>query len=103
MLELPPEPMTTNQALIATIRDSLPDSLEWTEADRALLQLAMSQAADLDRLEERDDLAGVRERRFARLALARLVGQLDLPHHARGSVLKARKAAAARWGQDAAG
>jgi hypothetical protein len=88
---------TSNQDLIERIRSSLPSQLEWTEADLALLELASAQARDLDSLEERHDLAGVRERRFQRAALARLIGELDLPQHARASVLKAQKAARARW------
>jgi hypothetical protein len=76
--------------------------LEWTEVDLAMLELAERQATDLDALEGRgDDLAAVREARLQRLALARLVGQLDVPHHARSSVLKAQKAANARWNRAA--
>ena len=88
---------TTNRDLVERIRNSLPARLEWTEADEVLLELAARQAADLDALESRDDLAAVRECRFQRLALVRIVGQLDLPAHARSSVLKASKAAQARW------
>ncbi len=87
----------SNRDLVDAIRDSLPPSLMWTEADRALLELAATQADDLDRLEGRTDLPAVRERRFQRLALVRIVGQLDLPAHARSSVLRAQKAARGRW------
>ncbi len=94
---------TANQDLVAAIRASLPPQLEWTECDEGLLELAAAQARDLDALEGREDLAAIRERRFQRLALTRIIGQLDLPQHARATTLRARKAAAARWGQDAAG
>jgi hypothetical protein len=83
--------------LVEAIRKSLPSRLEWTEADTALLALANAQARDLDELERRDDMAAIRERRFGRLALTRIIGQLDLPQHARSSSLRARKAAERRW------
>jgi hypothetical protein len=92
----------TNTALVRAIRDSLPPSLEWTAVDEAVLALAEAQAADLDALEARDDLAGVRERRFQRAALCSIIGRLDLPNNARSSVLKAQRAAAARWGMSSA-
>lgn len=87
----------TNRELVEAIRASLPERLEWTEADCLTLMLARHQAEDLDALETRDDLAAIRERRFQRAALCRLIGELDLPQHARSSVLKARRAAEARW------
>jgi hypothetical protein len=87
----------TNQALVRRIRTSLSDSLEWTETDELVLQLCEMQAADLDRLEASDELKAIREARNQRLALCRLIGQLDLPQNARSSVLRARKAASARW------
>ena len=88
---------TTNMDLVERIRDSLPPTLEWTEADVALLALAAAQAKDLDALEGRDGLAAVRERRQGRLALVRIVGQLDFPAHARSTVRRARRAAQTRW------
>lgn len=88
---------TTNRQLVRRIRRSLPPQLEWTEADLALLALADRQAADLDALEARDDLPAIRERRFQRLALVRIVGQVDLPVRGRASALKATRAARARW------
>jgi hypothetical protein len=72
----------TNTALVRAIRDSLPSSLEWTTVDEAVLALAEAQAADLDSLESRNDLAGMRERRFQRAALCSIIGRLELPHNA---------------------
>ena len=72
----------TNVELVDAICSSLPAHLVWTETDQALLALAEAQARDLDRLQGRDDLAALRECRFQRLALVRIIGQLDLPQHA---------------------
>ena len=103
------EPFT--QALVATVRDSLPPGHEWDERELALLSLAEAQAADIDRLEA--DLAeqGVRiagrtgtrlntafaEVRQARVALARILGGVDIPESVNTATLHGRKAAAARW------
>jgi hypothetical protein len=92
----------TNRGLVRAIRTSLPPSMEWTEVDAALLALAERQARDLDALESRDDLPAIREARFQRLALTRIIGQLDLPHNARSTVLRAQKAAQGRWRGNAA-
>ena len=98
--------------LIATIREALPAGHEWDERELALLSLAAAQAADIDRLEA--DLAsrGVRvegrghvlnqslaEARQGRVALARLLGQIDIPDSVSPASLHGRKAAAARWRQ----
>src|SRR6188472_3677833 len=97
----------TNRALVQTIRDSLPAGHEWDERELALLSLAQAQAADIDLLEA--DLAeqGVRvggrlnqalgELRQERVALARILGGIDIPESVRTATLHGRKAAAARW------
>jgi hypothetical protein len=41
----------TTVVLVTAIRDGLPRSHEWDERERALLDLAARQAADIDRLE----------------------------------------------------
>jgi hypothetical protein len=89
----------------------LPTSHEWDERDRALLDVAARQAADIDRLEADIAEQGVRvqgrgasvlnqslcEVRQARVALARIIGQVDIPAAPTTRSLHARKAAAARW------
>ncbi len=101
------------KALVETIRASLPPRHEWDERELALLSLAEAQAADIDRLEA--DLAeqGVRiparggerlntafaEVRQARVALARILGGIDIPESVNTASLHGRKAAAARWGR----
>lgn len=103
----------TAVALVAAIRDGLPSSHEWDERDRALLDLAARQAADIDRLEADIAEHGVRvqgrgasvlnqslcEVRQARVALARILGQVDIPATTPPRSLHGRKAAAARWQQ----
>jgi hypothetical protein len=101
----------TTVALVAAIRDGLPTSHEWDERDRALLDLAARQAADIDRLETDIAEQGVRvqgrgasvlnqsfcEVRQARVALARILGQIGIPDTTPTRSLHARKAAIARW------
>jgi hypothetical protein len=102
--------MTAESAveLVEAIRAGLPDSHEWDERERALLELASRQAADIDLLEQ--DIAdnGVRasggrlnqavvEVRQSRVALARILAGVDVPDGASTTTLRARKAAAARW------
>jgi hypothetical protein len=94
-------------ALVEAIRAGLPDSHEWDERERALLDLAARQAADIDRLEA--DIAGngvrsggrlnpaIGEVRQGRVALARILAGVDVPDGASATTLRARKAAAARW------
>lgn len=100
-------------ALIQRITEALPKDHEWDEREEALLALAAAQAEDIDRLE--DDVAanGVRvkgrsgevlnqafsEVRQARVALARLLGQVDIPESVSPASLHGRKAAEARWRQ----
>jgi hypothetical protein len=97
--------------LVRAVRDGLPAEFEWTPRDRALLDLAERQAADLDLIEEDIASRGARlpnerlntalcEARQGRVALGRLLGLVDLPDEAATSSLHARKAARARW-QDA--
>ena len=101
----------TAVSLVAAIRDGLPTSHQWDERDRALLDLAARQAADIDRLEADIAENGVRvqgrgasvlnqslcEVRQARVALARILGQVDIPDSTPTRSLHARKAAIARW------
>ena len=95
---------------VKAIRDSLPTSHEWDERDLTLLALAEQQARDLDAL-----VAGVRERgvrgdgdklnsairesRNARIALARILGQVDMPEAGTTAQIHGRKAAGARWAE----
>jgi hypothetical protein len=92
----------SNRTLVRRIKAELPPALEWTPTDLLLLRMSEDQARDLDELEKRDDLPSMREARNQRLVLCRLIGQLYLPQHARSSVLRAQKAARARWQGDAA-
>jgi hypothetical protein len=101
--------------LVRAIRDSLPPTHEWTERDAALLELAERQA-DIDRLEADIAEGGVRvsgrgadvlnqsfaEARQARVALGRLLGQVEIPDEESTRSIHARKAANGRWGDAAA-
>ena len=91
----------TNRELVRTIRDSLPTSMEWTERDSMLLELAEAQARDLDMLEAMvgpdQPLGVVRECRNQRVALGRLIGLVDVPGEISTGSLHAEKAARARW------
>lgn len=98
----------SNVMLVAAIRDGLPASHEWDERERALLDLALRQARDLDLLEADIAVHGVRspsgrlstvvsEARQARVALSRILGQIDVPDSEKASVVHASKAARARW------
>ena len=102
--------MATGRAVarVRAIRESLPASHEWTERDGALLDLAEAQAADIDLLNADIGEHGVRleggrlntafcEARQARVALGRLLGQVDIPEEESTASLHARKAATARW------
>ncbi len=85
--------------------------LEWEERELALLALAESQAADIDRLEADIAKNGIRidgrlnqalpELRQARVALARIRGQVDIPEATAPASLHGRKAAQARWSRRA--
>jgi hypothetical protein len=100
-------------ALVEAIREGLPVSHEWDERERALLDLAARQATDIDRLERDIEERGVRvegrggevlnqafcEVRQARVALARILGQVDIPQSVSPRSVHGRKGAEARWGR----
>jgi len=88
-------------ARVEAIRGSLLPHHEWDEREEALLELARAQAADIERLEADIEARGVRvpgargqevlnqsiaEVRQARVALARILGQVDIPESARSAV-----------------
>src|SRR5215216_6208969 len=99
------------RAFVDAIRESLPESHEWDERERALLDLAVRQADDIERLERDIEERGVRvpgrggevlnqsfsEVRQARVALARILGQVDIPGSLSPRSLHGRQAAEARW------
>ena len=98
----------TNVELVKAIRDGLPGTHVWDERELALLTLAERQAADLDALEADIAEHGVRspagrlstivsEARQCRVALARILGQVDIPDSTASASLHGRKAAQARW------
>jgi hypothetical protein len=99
-------------AHVQAVREGLPDSHEFDERDLALLSLAEGQARDVDALDaalrEAEIVVDgkvsplVTQARNARLALAKLLGQVDMPEAGRQSQVHARKAATARWGTKAA-
>ena len=93
---------------VRTIRASLPPSHEWHEREGALLALAEAQARELDLLEADIAEHGVRspsgrlntivsEARQARVALARILGQVDIPESLSPRALHGRRAAEGRW------
>jgi hypothetical protein len=102
---------TPTVAFVRALRSSLPERLEWTERDVAVLELAERQAADIDRLENDIDASGVRvegrggqvlnqafaEVRQGRVALGRLLGLVDIPGEESTGSQHARKAAQTRW------
>lgn len=98
--------------LVKAIRSGLPSGVELDEREEAILDLAARQARDVARAEadigERGYLVdgsrgqsvinpSVAEVRQGRLALGKLLGQLDLPESTTDAVRSARKAAEARW------
>ena len=104
-----PDPGTE---MIEAIRTGLPDGVELDEREEAILDLAARQARDVAAAEA--DIAdrgylvegsrgqkvvnpSVAEVRQSRLALGKLLGQLDLPESTRDAVRSARRAAEARW------
>jgi hypothetical protein len=99
--------------LLEAIRTGLPPGVELDEREEAILDLAARQAKDVAAAEA--DIAdrgylvagsrgqkvvnpSVAEVRQSRLALGKLLGQLDLPESTRDAVSRARRAADARWG-----
>jgi hypothetical protein len=113
MLTLEPTSETAKTAVphVEAIKASLPRSHEWDERERTLLHLAVRQAADIDRLEADIEARGVRvpgrggevlnqaiaEVRQARVVLARILGQVDVPESLSPRSLHGRKAAEVRW------
>jgi hypothetical protein len=97
------------KADVERLRASLPPDFEFDEREMALIDLAAAQAADIDRLEVDITERGVRvgdrlnqsvaEARQARVALARILGQIDMPEVGTTAQLHARKAARGRWSQ----
>jgi uncharacterized protein with von Willebrand factor type A (vWA) domain len=98
--------------LIEAICTGLPQGIELDEREQALLDLAARQARDVAACEadiaERGYLVpgsrghkmvnpSISEVRQSRLALGKLLGQLDLPESTRDAVRSARNAAEARW------
>jgi hypothetical protein len=93
------------------IRSGLPPFQEWDEREVALLDLAARQADDIDRLERDIEQRGVRvpgrggevlnqafaEVRMGRVALVRILGQVDIPESLSPRSLHGRKAAEVRW------
>jgi hypothetical protein len=95
-------------ALEKTIRDDLPPHVELDPREELLLQAAARQADDIAALEADVRNRGhvldggalnpsVRELRQGRTALGRLLAGIDLPAAASTTVLRAERAAHARW------
>jgi uncharacterized protein with von Willebrand factor type A (vWA) domain len=102
------------QRLVDAIVQGLPEGVELDEREEALLDLAARQARDVARCEADIETRGylvegshgqevvnpsLAEVRQSRLALGKLLGQLDLPESTRDAVRSARNAAEARWGR----
>jgi hypothetical protein len=98
--------------LIEAIREGLPPGVELDERETAILDLAQRQARDIGLAEADIQARGylvpgsrgqkvvnpsLSEARQSRLALGKLLGQLDLPESTRDAVRSARKAAESRW------
>ena len=98
--------------LVESIRKGLPPGVELDEREEALLDLAARQAHDVAALEADIAERGIRvegsrgqpvlnpavsEARQGRLALGKLLGQLDLPESTADVTRSARHAAEARW------
>ena len=99
--------MKTVEDSVKAVRGGLPPSHEWDERERAILELALRQARDIDALEVDIAERGVRigerlnpsyqEARLGRVALGRLLGLVDVPDSIAPASLHGRKAAEARW------
>jgi hypothetical protein len=102
--------MATSKTLnrVKAIRASLPATYVFDERDETLLELAEQQARHIDALEEDVRKRGVRhdgdklnsairEARNGRIALARILGQVDMPEAGTTARIHARKAANGRW------
>jgi hypothetical protein len=107
----PPDP---GDQLVVSIVTGLPDGVELDEREEALLDLAARQARDVARAEADIETRGylvegsrgqevvnpsLAEVRQSRLALGKLLGQLDLPESTRDAVRSARNAAEVRSGR----
>ena len=89
-------------ALETSIRADLPPHVELDPREEALLEAAARQADDIAALEADIRARGLvnpalREVRQGRTALGRLLAGIDLPAAASTTVLRAEKAAQARW------
>ena len=108
------KPADPGTELIESIRTGLPAGVELDEREQALLDLAARQARDVAAAEAGIESRGylvpgsrgqqvvnpsVAEVRQGRLALGKLLGQLDLPESTRDAVRSARHAAETRWGR----
>lgn len=98
--------------MIEAIRTGLPPGVELDEREEAILDLAARQATDVAAAEadmrDRGYLVegsrgqkilnpSLAESRQGRLALGKLLGQLDLPDSTKDAVRSARHAAERRW------
>jgi len=104
---MPERKLSAGARLERAIRADLPPHVELDPREELLLAAASRQADDIADL-ERDILKrgrvvcgavnpAVREARQGRLALGRLLAGIDLPAAASTTVLRAEKAARARW------
>jgi hypothetical protein len=100
--------LSAGAALEKVIRSDLPEGIELDPREEALLRAATAQADDIQALEadirDRGHVnangilnPAVREVRQARVALGRLLAGIDLPASAPITVLRAERAAKARW------
>jgi hypothetical protein len=100
--------LSPGAALERAIRDDLPVHVELDPREKELLRQARAQADDIAALQADVDDRGhvldsgavnpcVRELRQARVALSRLLAGIDLPAAAKTTVLRAERAAKARW------
>lgn len=100
--------VTAGAMLEAAVRDDLAPGVELDPREELLLAAASRQADDIAALEGDVDRRGhvlgngavnpsVKEARQGRLALARLLAGIDLPAGVPSTVLRAEKAAKARW------
>jgi hypothetical protein len=100
--------------MVEAIRTGLPAGVELDEREEAILDLAARQARDVHAAEadiadrgylvpgSRDQKVlnpSLAEARQGRLALGKLLGQLDLPESTSDAVRGARHAAERRWGK----
>jgi uncharacterized protein with von Willebrand factor type A (vWA) domain len=106
------KPSDSGAEMIVAIRRGLPAGVELDEREEAILDLAARQASDVAVLEADIGARGhlvegsrgqqvlnpsIAEARQGRLALGKLLGQLELPEGTRDVVRNARRAAEARW------